>query len=72
MDNGVEYIEQRVGRLETEAAEARAEIKRLEKLAYEGMHLAVYGGKPTKQLYEFWCRERMKRGLWKPGEKITA
>jgi hypothetical protein len=72
MDNGVEYIEQRVDRLESQAEAARTEIKRLEKLAYEAMHLAVYGGKPTLELYEFWCRERQKRGLWKPGEKIAA
>ena len=50
MDNGVEYVEQRADRLQSEANDLRKEVKRLNKLAFEAMSLAVDGGKPTKEL----------------------
>ena len=63
MDNGVEYAEQRADRMGREKDEAEEKILALESFCYEAMNLAVNGGTPTKELWVWWRRQQMKRGL---------
>jgi len=66
MDNGMEYAEQRADRLQREAAELRAKLKEVEGHAREAMTLALEGGTPTRELWFWWRRDQMNRGLYDP------